>query len=96
MWDSHVYSRYIFIRLGCGTTWHSAGLLGAIRGSHAHSKLTMYSNQLYSQLENESFGTGTDVSICMYVCMYTGPYVSKEWFTLPSLSLIKTSVFTRP
>lgn len=44
--------------LGCGTTWHSAGLLGAIRSSRAHTKLTKYSNELYSDLDKGGHGTG--------------------------------------
>ncbi len=59
------------LSLGCGTTWHSAGLLGAVRGSRAHTKLTNYSNELYSILEAETgVGTGMYVCVCVYVCMY--------------------------
>ena len=47
------------IRLSCGTTWHSAGLLGASRSSRAHTKITAYSNELYAKLEEETgLGTG--------------------------------------
>ena len=46
-------------RLSCGTTWHAAGLLGASRGSRAHTKIVTYSNELYAKLEEETgLGTG--------------------------------------
>ena len=59
-----LYFFYAF-SLGCGTTWHSAGLLGAIRGSRAHTKLTRYSNELYSELDKSGHGTGTFL-LCTY------------------------------
>ncbi len=75
---------YISLSLGCGTTWHSAGLLGAIRSSRAHTKLTKYSNELYSDLDKSGYGTGAYILIfrslpyhqvhCKhdtYVCMYS-------------------------
>lgn len=55
------------ISLGCGTTWHSAGLLGSIRGSRAHTKLTTYSNELYSNLEESGHGTGTTTNLYVHV-----------------------------
>lgn len=57
----------LLIRLGCGTTWHSAGLLGSIRGSRAHSKLTKYSNELYLDFEKRGLGTG--MQVCMKLCV---------------------------
>ena len=53
--------------LTCGSTWHAAGLLGASRGSRAHTKITTYSNELYAKLEEET-GLGTGVCVC--VCMH--------------------------
>ena len=66
------YFIYLFIiiiiffnfRLSCGTTWHAAGLLAAIKGSRAHTKLSMYSNELYPQLEQET-GVGTSMRTVM-------------------------------
>ena len=53
---------YYYDRLSCGTTWHAAGLLGGSRGTRAHSKLAMYSNELYAKLEEET-GLGTGESM---------------------------------
>ena len=47
-----------FISLTCGTTWHAAGLLGKLRSSAAETKLSNYSVELYSTLEEET-GVGT-------------------------------------
>lgn len=41
-------------QLTCGTTWHAAGLLSELRGSSDMTKLTKYSMQLYSSLEEET------------------------------------------
>ena len=38
-------------RIGSGTTWHSAGQVGQLRGSSAQTKINQASAQLYSQLE---------------------------------------------
>lgn len=66
------YKLHCVCRLSCGTTWHSAGLLGASRATQAHTKITTYSNELYTKLEEETgLGTGTfyiHVSGCVYVC----------------------------
>ena len=54
-----LYKILLICRLSCGTTWHAAGLLGKSRGSRAHTKITIYSNELYSRLEEETgLGTG--------------------------------------
>ena len=47
-----------FSSLTCGTTWHAAGLLGKLRSSAAETKLSNYSVELYSTLEEET-GVGT-------------------------------------
>lgn len=47
-----------FLSLSCGTTWHAAGLLGKLRSSTAETKLSNYSVELYSTLEEET-GVGT-------------------------------------
>ena len=55
----YIYKILLVCRLSCGTTWHAAGLLGKSRGSRAHTKITIYSNELYSRLEEETgLGTG--------------------------------------
>ncbi|PBB29666.1 FAD-dependent oxidoreductase [Mesorhizobium sp. WSM3882] len=41
-------------QLTCGTTWHAAGLLSELRASSDMTKLTKYSMQLYSSLEQET------------------------------------------
>jgi glycine/D-amino acid oxidase-like deaminating enzyme len=41
-------------RLGCGTTWHAAGLIGRLKFSTAASKLCSYSATLYARLEEET------------------------------------------
>jgi hypothetical protein len=49
----------LVFRLSCGTTWHAAGLLGNSRGLRAHTKIAIYSNELYTRLEEETgLGTG--------------------------------------
>ena len=56
---TRLYKILLVYRLSCGTTWHAAGLLGKSRGSRAHTKITIYSNELYSRLEEETgLGTG--------------------------------------
>ena len=53
----------LFSSLTCGTTWHAAGLLGKLRSSAAETKLSSYSVELYSTLEEETgVGTGKEVS----------------------------------
>lgn len=47
-----------FISLTCGTTWHAVGLLGKLRSSAAETRLSNYSVELYSTLEEET-GVGT-------------------------------------
>ncbi|KAL9975914.1 hypothetical protein ACROYT_G013133 [Oculina patagonica] len=49
--------------LTCGTTWHAAGLLGKLRSSAAETKLSSYSVELYSTLEEET-GLGTGFKRC--------------------------------
>ncbi|XP_046549851.1 pyruvate dehydrogenase phosphatase regulatory subunit, mitochondrial-like isoform X1 [Haliotis rubra] len=44
--------------LTCGTTWHSAGLIGCIRAGLTEMKLTNYSRSLYRRLEEEGHGLG--------------------------------------
>ena len=41
-------------QLTCGTTWHSAGLVGQLRGSLNMTKLAKYTAELYSGLEQET------------------------------------------
>ncbi len=40
--------------LTSGTTWHAAGLIMQLRGSHAMTELTRYNVELYSSLEAET------------------------------------------
>ena len=50
---------FYFNSFGCGTTWHATGLVGQLRGTHAETKLSTYSVELYQKLEEETgFGTG--------------------------------------
>ena len=70
-----------FTSLTCGTTWHAAGLLGKLRSSAAETKLSSYSVELYSTLEEETgVGTGKIInssgqgqfrwySFCLNLCM---------------------------
>ncbi|XP_074618292.1 pyruvate dehydrogenase phosphatase regulatory subunit, mitochondrial-like isoform X5 [Acropora palmata] len=45
--------------LTCGTTWHAVGLLGKLRSTAIETKLSSYSVELYSKLEDETVvGTG--------------------------------------
>jgi len=41
-------------RLTSGTTWHAAGLIGQLRGSHNLTRLAKYSADLYAGLEAET------------------------------------------
>lgn len=49
--------------LTCGTTWHAAGLLGKLRSTSIETKLSSYSVELYSRLEDET-GVGTGFKQC--------------------------------
>ena len=54
----------LFFSLTCGTTWHAAGLLGKLRSSAAETKLSNYSVELYSTLEEETgVGTGKELIV---------------------------------
>ena len=54
---------FFFSSLTCGTTWHAAGLLGKLRSTAAETKLSSYSVELYSTLEEETgVGTGKELS----------------------------------
>lgn len=46
--------------IGCGTTWHAAGLIGQMRGTESETKLSgVYGTKLYAELEAETgFATG--------------------------------------
>ena len=55
-----------FTSLTCGTTWHAAGLLGKLRSSAAETKLSIYSVELYSTLEQET-GVGTGMRYLVYL-----------------------------
>lgn len=45
--------------IGCGTTWHAAGLVGLMRGNSSGTKICQYGVQLYPKLEKETgLGTG--------------------------------------
>ena len=49
--------------LTCGTTWHAVGLLGKLRSTAIETKLSSYSVELYSKLEDETVvGTGKEIS----------------------------------
>ena len=41
-------------RFACGTTWHAAGLIGAMRASESHARLVGYSRGLLDELEAET------------------------------------------
>src|SRR6476660_5396078 len=41
-------------RLGGGTTWHAAGLIGRLRTSNSMTKINKYSAELYAGLEQET------------------------------------------
>jgi 4-methylaminobutanoate oxidase (formaldehyde-forming) len=40
--------------IGCGTTWHAAGLVGQLRPTPSEIYLSCYGSKLYSELENET------------------------------------------
>ena len=40
--------------LGCGTTWHAAGLVGQLRSSYNLTKLAQYTTELFETLEDET------------------------------------------
>jgi 4-methylaminobutanoate oxidase (formaldehyde-forming) len=41
-------------RLGGGTTWHAAGLVGRLRTSNSMTRINKYSAELYAGLEKET------------------------------------------
>jgi 4-methylaminobutanoate oxidase (formaldehyde-forming) len=40
--------------IGCGTTWHAAGLVGQLRATHNLTRLAKYGTELYERLETET------------------------------------------
>ncbi len=48
--------------LTCGTTWHAAGLIGTLRTSQNLTRLSKYSRDLYSKLEEET-GVATGLKL---------------------------------
>lgn len=40
--------------IGCGTTWHAAGLVGQLRPTASEIYLSCYGSKLYSELETET------------------------------------------
>ena len=40
--------------LGCGTTWHAAGLVGQLRTSYNTTRLAQYTAELFESLEEET------------------------------------------
>lgn len=49
--------------VGCGTTWHAAGLVGQLRPTPSEIYLSCYGSQLYSELEMET-GQATGFRRC--------------------------------
>lgn len=47
---------YYWCRLGCGTTWHSVGLISVGKDDPAMMKLLQYSRNLYEGFEQEEDG----------------------------------------
>jgi len=41
-------------QFACGTTWHAAGLIGTVRANESHARLTEYSMNLLTELEEET------------------------------------------
>lgn len=41
-------------RLGAGTTWHAAGLVGQLRANNSMTRINKYTVELYSRLEQET------------------------------------------
>ena len=41
-------------QFACGTTWHAAGLIGTLRASQSHARLTEYSMRLLHDIEQET------------------------------------------
>ena len=56
-------------RLTCGTTWHAAGLVMQLRGTHAMTELARVNVELYSSLEAETgHATGFKQNGTLGVC----------------------------
>ena len=54
---SKVYSNVVLLeqeKFTSGSTWHAAGILGQIRNSMVESKMTLYSKNLYQEIEKEN------------------------------------------
>ena len=64
--NEFTFSCFEFVFCGsltCGTTWHAAGLLGKLRSTAIETKLSSYSVELYSRLEDETgVGSGKEIS----------------------------------
>lgn len=59
-------------RLTCGTTWHAAGLVGALRGNRTMTQMSLYGTQLYATLEAET-GQATGWKRCGAVTVARTP-----------------------
>ena len=53
-----VISVIFFCRIGCGTSWHSAGLVGQIRSQKVHTDICTYSRNLYKSFEDQGYSVG--------------------------------------
>ena len=54
LWDFITFYNF---SLSCGTSWHSAGLMGQVRESLQYTKLMLYSCDLYKRLDDK-YGIG--------------------------------------
>ena len=77
-------------RLSCGTTWHSAGLLATSRGSRAHTKICQISQELYTNLEEE---TGLSTGGPLHMRVRTHTHTCKQ---LPSNQSIDKRISSHP
>ncbi|MBI4693704.1 MAG: GcvT family protein [Gammaproteobacteria bacterium] len=64
-------------RLGCGTTWHAAGLVTTLRDSESQTRLAQYSLELYGELERET-GQATGLVTCGSIQLAMTPEKAEE------------------
>ena len=77
-----------FVRFTCGTTWHSAGLIGQAKDDVATSKLIRYSRDLYKSFEERGDHVGKNYDI-PFVTKYTRfPYTFMPAIQSSSLKLV--------
>ncbi len=72
--------------VSAGTSWHAAGLLAQVRGSHALTELAQYGPGLYEQVASE---TGLPVTVERVGSLTTAHHSERMWENLYSVTMAR-------